>query len=91
MGRFVAVGFPNFGHINVRAHLFFKGKAPVTSGLPYFWYNTPNTRFLTIADFRLFCKKKNIQVLKRFYLGKNRRVYVWPNMFAQNAVFLLSK
>ena len=38
--------------------LFFQGKAPMTPSLPYRWYDTPNVRFLSISDFRDFCREK---------------------------------
>ncbi len=50
VGKKLIIGFPNFGHINARVSLFFRGKTPVTPSLPYRWYNTPNLHFLTISD-----------------------------------------
>ena len=36
------------------------GRAPKSAGvLHYEWYNTPNIRFFTIADFEDFCREKN--------------------------------
>jgi len=42
IGRKVIVGFPNFAQLKARSRLFLKGKVPITSSLPYRWYNTPN-------------------------------------------------
>jgi len=46
------VSFPNFGHIKVRMHLVFTGRAPVTKELPYSWHDTPNIRVLSLNDFQ---------------------------------------
>jgi methionine biosynthesis protein MetW len=71
--------------------LLFSGKAPITESLPYLWYDTPNIRFLSITDFRDFCAGKNIKILGKYYLGKQRIVTVWPNLFALNAIFVFTK
>lgn len=88
----IIVGFPNFAFLGSRAMLFLRGKAPITRSLPYRWYDTPNVRFLSIADFRDFCEVKKLDVLAAHYLGeKGRPVNIWPNLFAHNAIFLLSR
>ena len=89
VGRRVIVGFPNFASIKARFMLFFRGKAPVTKFLPYSWYDTPNIRFLSISDFRNYCSAKNIKILAGHYLGKRSIVRFWPNLFAQNAIFVI--
>ena len=38
------------------------GKAPVTSQLPFEWYNSPNVHFLTLKDFDTLCKKLGAKV-----------------------------
>lgn len=91
VGKKVIVGFPNFAFIKARVMLFFKGRAPVTASLPYQWYNTPNLHFLSISDFKKFCSQKNIKVLNAYYLGVRRLVKFLPNLFAQNAIFVISQ
>ena len=91
VGRTVIVGFPNFAYIGARLMLFFKGKAPITKSLPYLWYDTPNVRFLSITDFRDFCGKKSIKILRAYYLGEDRMVRLWPNLLALNAIFVFTK
>ena len=50
------------------------GRAPKSAGvLHYEWYNTPNIRFFTIADFEDFCRQKNIQVHRRIALDTEAR------------------
>jgi len=90
IGRYVVVGFPNFAHIRSRLMMFFLGRAPVTDSLPYLWYDTPNVRFLSIEDFREFCRKKDIPVLEAHYLGQAGEVRLLPNLRALDAIFVLA-
>lgn len=87
----VIVGFPNFAHIAARLRLFSQGRAPMTTALPHCWYDTPNVRCLSVSDLKDFCKEKNIQVLKAYYLGEKKLVRFWPNLFALNAIFVLTR
>ena len=91
VGRKVIVGFPNFAYYKARAMMFFRGKAPITASLPYRWYDTPNVKFLSVSDFKGYCAEKNIRIDKAFYLSKRHTVAVWPNLFALNAIFVLSR
>ena len=91
IGGKIIVGFPNFAYLPARAMLFFRGRAPITSSLPYHWYDTPNLRFLSISDFLDFCREKNLTVLLVHYLGKKARIRFWPNLFAENAVLVVTK
>jgi len=90
VGREVIVGFPNFAHYLARFQIFFKGKTPVTPSLPYAWHDTPSLHFLSISDFIEYCHKRNIKIRKSFYIGKNRRTVIFPNLFALTGVFLIS-
>ncbi|MDQ5984876.1 MAG: Bifunctional methionine biosynthesis protein MetXA/MetW [Syntrophus sp. SKADARSKE-3] len=91
VARRVIVGFPNFAHLISRSTLFFRGKTPVTSSLPHYWYETPNVRFLSIRDFDDFCRNKGLKILQTVYLGKDRVVTCCPNLLARNAIYRLSK
>ena len=91
VGKKVIIGFSNFAHVKARFMMFFKGKAPITKSLPYRWYDTPNVRFLSISDFKYYCANKDINILRVYNLGKRRLVNFWPNFFALNAVFVISK
>lgn len=91
VGGKLIVGFPNFAYFKARISLFFKGKTPITKSLPYHWYDTPNLHFLTISDFKDYCKEKNIKIAEAYYLGHSRAVRFWPNLFALNAIFVLEK
>ena len=91
VGKNVIVGFPNFVYVSARLMFFFRGKAPITRSLPYRWYETPNLRFLSISDFRSFCREKKLIVLSAYYLGRTHLVRFWPNLFALNAVFVITR
>lgn len=91
VGKKVIIGFPNFVHIESRILMFFGGRAPISSSLPYSWYSTPNLRFLSIKDFRDFCRIKNYQILSAHYLGSRGKISFLPNLFALNAIFVITK
>jgi methionine biosynthesis protein MetW len=90
VGKKVIVGFPNFVYYRARLQILFKGRTPVNDSLPYQWYETPNLHFLSILDFVEYCRKKNITVDRKAFLGKDRRVHVLPNFFARTGIFLIS-
>ena len=89
IGSKVIVGFPNFAYIKSRLMLFFRGRSPITGSLPYLWFDTPNVRFLSISDFKNFCEEKHIRIVEAHYLGEKEIVYLWPNLLALNAIFVL--
>lgn len=90
VGGKVIVGFPNFAYIPARLRLFFWGKTPVTHSLPYRWYSTPNLHFLSLTDFMDYCRDQKIRVLEKVFLGRGRRIFLFPNLFAQNGIFMVS-
>ena len=95
VGKKVIVSFPNFAYWRVRFYLLINGKMPVSKMLPYKWYNTPNIHLLTINDFFEFSKNNNIMILNSIYLNhskvrKNKILRLFPNLFAEEAVFILS-
>lgn len=91
VGRKVIVGIPNFCHIRARLQVFFQGRVPVTKELPYQWYDTPNLRFLSLKDFRYFCKNNGINILEEIGITGNKRVWLRPNLFAHTGLYLLEK
>ncbi|HUU87692.1 MAG TPA: methionine biosynthesis protein MetW [Candidatus Glassbacteria bacterium] len=85
------VGFPNFLHLSSRLKMCFGGKVPVTKSLPYKWFDTPNLHFFSIADFKEYCKIKGINIEETVVISKNKKVRVFPNIFGEIGLFLLSK
>jgi len=90
VGKKVVVGFPNFVYYRSRLQILFGGKTPVNASLPYQWHETPNLHFLSILDFIEYCRKKKIKIERKAFLGKDQRVYLFPNVFAQTGIFLIS-
>ncbi len=72
VGKKVIVGIPNFAYIKARASIFFRGRVPVTAALPYQWYDTPNLHFLSLNDFKDYCKNKAIPIEHPSYRSGNR-------------------
>jgi methionine biosynthesis protein MetW len=91
VGSKVIVGFPNFAHLKARIMLALGGRAPITEALPHRWHDTPNVRFLSILDFQEFCRSMGFRILKVIPLGTERPLTVLPNLFAYNAIFVLTK
>jgi len=89
VGKEVIVSFPNFAHYAARLQMIFGGKAPITPSLPYEWYNTPNLHFLSISDFSDYCHRRGIKIIESVYLGENRMVKIFPNLFALIGIFLI--
>jgi homoserine O-acetyltransferase/O-succinyltransferase len=91
VGKKCIVSFPNFAFWKVRL-LTTAGKAPVTRNLPYEWYNSPNRHVLSIRDFREFCRTHGFRVEREIPLSLRGAIWVktWPNMFADEALYILS-
>jgi methionine biosynthesis protein MetW len=86
VGRIGIVAFPNFAHWPNRVRVL-SGRMPVTRALPYQWYDTPNIRVGTYADFEVLAGKCGLQVSDSFGLQAGRVVRRWPNLMASVAVF----
>ena len=86
VGRVGIVSFPNFAHWRNRLHVA-TGRMPVTRALPYQWYDTPNIRVGTHADFEVLARKDGLAILDSFGIQAGRVVRRWPNLLASVAVF----
>jgi methionine biosynthesis protein MetW len=86
VGRIGIVSFPNFAHWVNRLHIA-TGRMPVTRALPYQWYDTPNIRVGTYADFEVLARTCGLQVTDSFGLQNGQAVRRWPNLMASVAVF----
>jgi methionine biosynthesis protein MetW len=89
VGRMGVVTFPNFAHWPNRLSVL-QGHMPVTKKLPYQWYDTPNIRVGTFADFRALAEKNHLRIQDAFGLQEFGQVRWWPNARAATAVFQLS-
>ena len=86
VGRIGIVSFPNFAHWPNRLRVL-QGRMPVTKVLPYQWYDTPNIRVGTFADFEILARKNGLHILDAFGLREGEVVKHWPNLLASTAVF----
>ena len=86
IGRIGLVSFPNFAHWPHRFSVL-RGRMPVSRTLPYQWYDTPNIRVATFADFEALAGKNGLRVTASFGWRGGRKVHLWPNLLASTAVF----
>ncbi len=86
VGRIGIVSFPNFAHWPNRLRVA-TGRMPVTKALPYEWYDTPNIRVGTYADFEVLARKDGLRILDSFGIQDGEVVRAWPNLMASVAVF----
>ena len=89
VGRIGIVAFPNFAHWPNRLAVL-QGRMPVTKRLPYQWYDTPNIRVGTYADFEVLARSCGLTVDDSFGLQEDREVRFAPNLLASTAVFKFS-
>jgi methionine biosynthesis protein MetW len=90
VGRQGIVAFPNFGHWPNRWKVVM-GQMPVTKTLPYQWYDTPNIRVGTFADFSQLAAKNQLQITDAFGMQDDKVVRWWPNARASMAVFAFQR
>ncbi len=94
IGRRGIVSFPNFAYYKLRRMLAEQGRAPESAGvLRYKWYNTPNRRFFTIADFVDLCREQKIHIHRMIALDTEagREVTEDPNTYADLAIVVISR
>lgn len=93
VGEKSIVSFPNFGYWRIRGYLASRGRMPVTRGIPYSWYDTPNIHHTTVKDFRDFVDaiggriENEIPMLtENWHRPDVRRIGFMPNLFADTMV-----
>lgn len=90
VGRIGVVAFPNFAHWPNRLQVLL-GRMPVTKRLPYQWYNTPNIRVATFADFEVLATANGLHITQSFGLQAGAVKRWLPNALASTAVFQFHK
>ncbi|MCK7493045.1 MAG: hypothetical protein MZW92_17300 [Comamonadaceae bacterium] len=87
VGRIGIVSFPNFAHWPNRLRVL-GGRMPVTKALPYQWYDTPNIRVGTYADFEVLARKNGAAASPTASACRTAAWCArWPNLLASVAVF----
>ena len=89
VGRIGIVAFPNFAHWPNRLAVL-QGRMPVTKRLPYQWYDTPNIRVGTYADFEVLARSCGLSIDDSFGVQEGQEVRWMPNLLASTAVFKFS-
>ena len=90
VGHEAVVSFPNFGYWRHRQSIL-NGRMPVSESLPHQWFNTPNVRFFTIADFDALCEMNGIAVRERLAFDDGKVVVDEPNFLGSMAVYRLGR
>ena len=90
VGRMGIVAFPNFAYWPNRLSIL-RGRMPVNKRLPYEWYNTPNIRVGTYADFGVLAARCGLRVQDRFGLHEGRVIRSLPNLRASTAVYQVTR
>jgi methionine biosynthesis protein MetW len=97
IGRQVIVSFPNFSHYTIRLQLLFQGIAPKNEQLPYSWYDTPNIRVITLADFRKFAGDVGYTIVREAAINTDHHdsqghiVHWFTNLRACYGIFGIEK
>ena len=97
IGEKTIVSFPNFGYWRIRFALLLQGRMPRTAILGYRWYETPNIHLCTISDFAQLARESGARIESAFAFSQKGRTRpmatdAWrPNLFAQSAIFVLTK
>jgi methionine biosynthesis protein MetW len=92
IGKRVIISTPNFGYWYNRLYILLKGRMPVSSTLPYEWYETPNIHFSTVKDFEILCKSIGCKIENKLFLSPcgTRVISSLPNLLGETGVFVLS-
>ncbi len=90
VGHEAVVSFPNFGHRSHREAIA-RGRMPVSETLPYQWFDSPNVRFFTIADFEALCAERGIVIHEGLFFDEGKTVEDDPNLNADVALYRLGR
>lgn len=92
-GRNVTVGFVNHGFWKNRVGGLLSGRKVRNDVYTTEWFESRPTNPLTIADFELFCARKNIRIIRRVHLSGNWHTPCrsLPNLFAGYALYDLTR
>lgn len=72
IGQMSIVSFPNFSYHRVLENLIHTKRMPVTSSLPYQWFDTPNIHLFTLCDFMDWIRSHRVGVEAGFAWSSGR-------------------
>ena len=90
VGREAVVSFPNFGHW-FHAWSLLRGRMPVSSEMPYQWYDTPNLHLATLRDFEDLLARLGLTVTGRAFLANGRPVHRFASWRATQAIYRFAR
>jgi methionine biosynthesis protein MetW len=90
IGRDCIVSFPNFGHW-FHTWSIFKGRMPVSSEMPYQWYNTPNLHLATRRDFEDLLAKLGLKIEQSAFMDEGKPITFLVGHRATQAFYRFSK
>lgn len=90
VGHEAVVSFPNFAYQPHREAIA-AGRMPVSRHLPYQWYDSPNVRFFTIADFDALCGEQGIHIREQLAFAAGQPVQENPNLHGEVALYRLGR
>lgn len=90
VGKAAIVAVPNFGYWRHRVQVL-QGHMPVSSNLPYHWYDTPNIHLCTLRDFESFCSERHIRILERVVMVGGNEISLLPNIRGSMGVYRIER
>jgi methionine biosynthesis protein MetW len=90
VGRECVVSFPNFGHW-YHAWSLLRGRMPVSSEMPYQWYDTPNLHLATPRDFEDLLARLGLVVTARAFLADGQPVRALASWRATQAIYRFAR
>ena len=93
VARQALIVVPNFGYWRIRLQILYNGRAPVTSALPYEWYDTPNLHFMTMNDFKDLVEVVKGRIVEELPMieGRTLRNMWMSNLRADGALYLVER
>lgn len=90
VGRQILIAYHNFSNWKIRGHFLLSGRTPVARFTTARWYDSPNRHLFSIYDFQDLCKEFGVTEVKSAYFNNRGRLYLMPNLRAEQALSLLS-
>ena len=80
------ITFYNLAHLKFRLKILFKGQFPSSKELPFNWLSA-NIMFLSVADFKEFCRQNNYKIISEQCYSDNKIIHIMPNLRAKVCIF----
>lgn len=90
VARECVVSFPNFGHWR-HAWSLLRGRMPISSEMPYQWYDTPNLHLATPRDFEDLLGSLGLVVRARAFLADGQPVAGLAGWRATQAIYRFAR